>query len=821
VDAALAAVAPLQSTGVPMAEPVRSLVQQAPPLAVEDLDADAIARLWPERRHEERDAAGAPLSFFVPDAALNRHVVLRAKERMVRRRHGALLRSGASLLPDDDALCATMWAHGVFAAQLTLGNTSLHKLFSVSRDPYNITRGSGLRILVDAGEGWRLLTVPSAFELGLAECRWIYCWPGRRVTVRAAVSGQDAAMQWQVTVDRGAACRFLLVGHLVLGEREWEQAATVEIDAAARRVAFRPEPDSPWGRQYPDAAVHLVTSTPDAVEAIGGDELLCPGRETGRSAVIALRTRVATGFAFAVTGSLADPARAAALADRYAAGVPPRDLLAPAVRHWTEVTRGLRIRAAGGAVLSPAAAALDTAFPWLVHDALMHLTVPHGLEQYTGAAWGTRDVCQGPIELLLALEHDDAAKAILRILFAEQGEARGDWPQWFMLEPYAAIRDPDAHGDVIIWPLKALCDYVEATGDLAILEEPVPWRREADSGRTTRQDPIATHVETLLATVRGRFVPGTHLPRYGNGDWNDALQPVDPLLRERMVSGWTAALLLQQLGRYAGIYERVGHADAARALRVLADAMRADFDRHLVRDGVVAGYAIFPADGLAPELLLHPSDRRTGVRYSLLPMTRALIAGLFDEPTARRHVALIREHLVFPDGARLMDRPIAYHGGTMQLFRRAESAAYFGREIGLMYTHAHLRYAEAMAASGDAEALWRALLLVNPIAVTDLVPHAALRQRNASFSSSDAAFADRYAASRDWEQVRRGTVAVEGGWRIYSSGPGIYISLLVRHVFGHRRWFGQPVHAPLLPPAEAGAGLALTPAARPQGHSRA
>ena len=109
---------------------------------------------------------------------------------------------------------------------------------------------------------------------------------------------------------------------------------------------------------------------------------------------------------------------------------------------------------------------------------MMHLTVPHGLEQYSGAAWGTRDVCQGPIEFLLALEHDAPVKEILRIVFAEQYEESGDWPQWFMLEPYSNIRDRHAHGDVIVWPLKALCDYVEATNDLAFLQEPAPWRRD-------------------------------------------------------------------------------------------------------------------------------------------------------------------------------------------------------------------------------------------------------------------------------------------------------------------------------------------------------
>ena len=98
-------------------------------------------------------------------------------------------------------------------------------------------------------------------------------------------------------------------------------------------------------------------------------------------------------------------------------------------------------------------------------------------------------------------------------------------------------------------------------------------------------------------------------------------------------------------------------------------------------------------------------------------MTRSIIGGLFTEEQARHHLRLIREHLLFPDGARLMDRPVAYHGGLERVFRRAESAAFFGREIGLMYVHSHLRYGEAMGVLGEAEALWEALEVVNPVAV--------------------------------------------------------------------------------------------------------
>jgi cellobiose phosphorylase len=816
IDVAAAAAAEFRPKLVGLTEPVQSLVQTAPPLAADDLDDEMIARLWPERRHEERavGATGAQrlLSWFTPAAsapagAQTVHVVLRDKERRVRRGHGVLLRSGRSMLPDDDALCATVWARGVFAAQLTIGNSNFHKLFSVSRDPYNITRGSGLRILVDGGQGWHLLAVPSAFEMGLAECRWVYGWGRRVIAVRAAVAGEDAAMQWQVTVDGegSSPCRFLVFGHLVLGERELEQRGRVEIDAEARRMTLRPDPDSRWGRRYPDAVFHLVTATPEAVEAMGGDALLYADGKGRGGAYIALRTGPVASFSFAVTGSLTDPEAAAALAARYARGVPLDDMLAPAAAHWTEVTRDLRILGDG-----PDAAVLDTIFPWLAHDAMMHLTVPHGLEQYSGAAWGTRDVCQGPVEFLLALEHDAAVKEILRIVFAQQYEERGDWPQWFMLEPYSLIQDTHAHGDVIVWPLKALCDYVEATGDVGFLGEPVAWRRHGDFERTERTDPVAAHVATLVATVRGRFIPGTHLLRYGEGDWNDSLQPVDPRLRDWMVSAWTVTLLIQQLGRTAAILRHAERGEAAQEMETLAAAMRGDLRRFLIRDGVLAGYAVFAPEGGEPELLLHPSDTRTGLRYSLLPMKQALIAGLFDGAEAQRHLQLIRDHLVFPDGARLMDRPVAYHGGTERLFRRAEAAAFFGREIGLMYTHAHLRYGEAMAAQGEADALWRALLVANPIAVSEMLAHAAPRQRNTYFSSSDAAFPDRYAASAEWERVKTGTIAVEGGWRIYSSGPGLYTNLLLRHALGLRRRFGTRIFQPLLPREQAGLALEMT-----------
>ena len=84
-------------------------------------------------------------------------------------------------------------------------------------------------------------------------------------------------------------------------------------------------------------------------------------------------------------------------------------------------------------------------------------------------------------------------------------------------------------------------------------------------------------------------------------------------------------------------------------------------------------------------------------------------------------------------------------------------------------------------------------MVANPIAVTDRLTHASLRQRNAYFSSSDAAFRDRYQASDEWARVKAGTIAVDGGWRIYSSGPGLTTNMLIRHVFGSTPEFGKRI----------------------------
>jgi cellobiose phosphorylase len=224
-------------------------------------------------------------------------------------------------------------------------------------------------------------------------------------------------------------------------------------------------------------------------------------------------------------------------------------------------------------------------------------------------------------------------------------------------------------------------------------------------------------------------------------------------------------------------------ASDADALQVQAQAVHRDFQRLLLVDGVLAGYALFE-QGDRVRYLLHPSDQSTGIHYSALAIIHAILEDMLTPAQTREHLALIDAHLSATDGVRLFNRPMAYHGGTQRLFQRAETATFFGREIGLMYMHAHLRYAQAMAHIGASERFFHALCQANPIGIASVVKGATARQANCYYSSSDAAFADRYQADAEYERVQQGHIALDGGWRVYSSGAGIAVGLIVRHFLG-------------------------------------
>lgn len=799
-----------------------SLLATSPLLNGDEPDDGALAAmLGGAPISPEYDDAGHLLSCFSDRA---RHLVSRAKELLVDRSHGQILLCGDVIDPERSVLATTTYAPGVFASHVVLGNTNMHRLISVHHTSLNLLRSQGVRILVRsqalprtdhaAGtNGWRMLGVPSAYIMELGGSRWIYRLGDATVIVDTTASAEDdhivVALRSSVAMDVMATMDVETADHWTASARFDDDLSGVVLAPAAGTAPA----DACPGLRY-------AMASPDATLEDDDAALFADGLPQG-SGVLVFRAEETTSMHLIMAagmqgdqavGDLASASCRTAMDGIVTGGSgltgmhllrsdPWRERML--TRHFETITgfaRGLHVH--GDGRLSE----FNLVMPWFMQNALVHFLSPHGLEQYSGAAWGTRDVCQGPLEAALAFGHYDIVREILLKVFAHQN-ADGSLPQWFMFDAYASMYQHDSHGDIPVWPLMAVAEYLGATGDHALLGRTVGfWDTQADRPCETAST-VADHLERTLDYIRTHRVPGTALFSYGEGDWDDTLQPAQASMKKDMASTWTIALLYQAT---RALSERLPHDGDAPAQRLAdafgqeAETIHTAFARDFIFDGVLAGYVSF-RDGM-PMPLIHPDDRHTGIRYRLIPMTRSIIAGLLDAAGERRHESIIDEHLHYPDGVRLMSQPAAFHDGVTTVFKRAEQAANIGREIGLMYTHAHIRYSEALGLLGR-ETLGRELLRISPVGQFARLATSELRQRNCYFASSDADFPDRTTAAAQWDRLRDGAadpVGVRGGWRVYSSGPGIYLRQMMQHLFGIQLHTDRVVFDPVLEAGDDG-----------------
>ncbi|GAB6928839.1 hypothetical protein JCM10914A_28220 [Paenibacillus sp. JCM 10914] len=750
------------------------------PLQTVPMTESELADLYPVRRQEERDGETL-LSFFTDTYE---HIVLKEKELRVERPHGHILMSGNNVKLGSPVMTTTAYMYGVFHSQLVTGNTNFNKMISHARNALNVPKTSGLRIYVDMDGTYRLLTMPSVFEIGFNYVRWYYKTASDTLIITNFTSATAPEATLQVRSDSGRLYRYLVTMQVTMNVNEYEVPFHMSQDGGV--LTFRADSASLSADVYPNLHYRLgVTGTELKVQ---DETLLVSGTLPGSASLAVLDLGQSAEWAMTVQGCLeaANAPLAARTAEEEMAGY--RAFLA-------SVMNGFRLGMNSGQ--DDGLFKVNALAWWYTHNMLVHYSVPHGLEQYGGAAWGTRDVCQGPVEYFMATHKYEPVRDILLEVYAHQYEDDGNWPQWFMFDRYAHIQQEESHGDIIVWPLKVLGDYLAATNDYGILEASVPYTRKQGFDFTERSYPVLEHVKQQITYIQQHFLHDTHLSSYGDGDWDDTLQPANAQLKQFMVSSWTVALTYQALTQFSRVMAAEDQALSA-AMASLAEGIQRDFNTYILNTGVIPGF-VYMENKEESRFLLHPSDQETGITYRLLPMTRSMISELLTPEQAESHYELIREQLFCPDGVRLMNRPAVYAGGVSKHFKRAEQAANFGREVGLQYVHAHIRYVEAMAKLGKHHEVWSGLARINPIGLAEEVPNAELRQSNAYFSSSDGKFNTRYEAQDGFEALRSGRVPVKGGWRIYSSGPGIYMNQLISHALGIREAGGDLVIDPVLP----------------------
>ncbi|CAH0525314.1 GH36-type glycosyl hydrolase domain-containing protein [Vibrio hippocampi] len=756
---------------------------KAPYIKGENLTEHELSELFGTERRFSESKDGELLSFFYGDS---QYVTLAAKEQHMERTTGHVIATGNNTDYQDSIMSATHHIFGVFNSQLTLGNTSFNKLLGVCRNPLNHFSNGGQRIWIKEGNTYQALGMPSAYEVGTNYSRWIYKYLNGFIDVRSFAASATPNIQLEIEIRGLDTALDIAVSHqLVFGNNESDSVISVAQGEDGLTIKGRNELIEKFS---PELSFSLLPS----LELSEWDIISNP--ETGSVDYLVLKGLVHDKARITFGGELAG-------INSKGQCIEFNEETEKCESQRLKLTKGFKLHFEHDEINSQR---LNETVHWFTHNALVHYSTPHGLEQYSGAAWGTRDVSQGPFELFMSMQEYGKARDLLKEIYSHQYQETGTWPQWFMFDQYAQIQQEDAHGDIIVWPLKALGEYLAVTSDFSLLDEMLPYTlAKEEFAKSDDHYSLFSHVERQIQHIIDNLVPGTSLSCYGDGDWDDTLQPANQSLRENMVSGWTIPLTLQALKGMARVLKDVTKFNHfSDELTKLATDMEQDYHHYLIKDEVIAGFIHFARDGQGEveevEYLLHPSDKNTGIKYRLLPASRSIISETFTPEMAHEHMTMIKEHLVHPDGVRLMDRMAEYKAGKQTYFKRAELAANLGREVGLQYCHAHIRFIEALCKLGDAEAVFDNLYKIIPVGIQDIVPNAEIRQSNAYFSSSDAKFNDRYSAYDNFDKVKAGEVSVKGGWRIYSSGPGIYLNQLISNVFGLRFERGNLVLDPIV-----------------------
>jgi len=760
--------------------PLKNLFHTSEFLPVDDLNENELNGFFGKERRFAETYNGRLLSFFCRQ---NDHVVLRAKEVLTDRPHAHIIQAQSGFSPDENIVSTTAFAFGVFNSHLTQGNTNFNTFLSVCPSQFNQSAESGQRIFVKVDGMSYLLGVPSAFEMGLNHCRWIYKHGDSCFQVRSWTSKKSPRVNLDFKVISGNKVS-LFITHQFDGSNGWE----ILPENKLKGFVAKPKPESMLAGAFPNARFRILVNSEESAYTSGGDEIITSGVKSPENELFILDVKPTSEFCMSFIAEVCKTVTSFRIIN------PDHEWHSDA-EDAEEIMKDLTLNLSLGKELTDSAA-IQEILPWYSMNALTHYLTPYGLEQFSGAAWGTRDVSQGPLDLLLAMEKYDEAKKILCIIFSNQNPD-GGWPQWWMFDSYSNIRADHSHGDVFYWCIIALSNYIKVTGDLTILDEVLPYYLEKGAGNPEKTK-LSEHVSRLIKMITDSFVKGTALVPYGHGDWNDSLQPVSKELAQRMISSWTVEMNYQAFMQYQEVYEMTGNKEKVGELREICERIKTDFNKYLIKDQIVAGYGLVEEKG-GISLLLHPTDKTTNIQYSILPMNRGIISGIFTKEQAKHHQEIIERHLTGPDGARLMNRPLKYNGGIQKIFQRAESSTFFGREIGLMYVHEHIRYAESQAITGKPEAFLKALRQAIPVAYQEIVPCGDFRQSNCYYSSSDVTFRNRYEADELYDEIKTGSITLKGGWRVYSSGPGIYIAIIVSRLLGIRTESGNTIIDPVIP----------------------
>ncbi|HJX37765.1 MAG TPA: glucoamylase family protein [Anaerolineae bacterium] len=337
------------------------------------------------------------------------------------------------------------------------------------------------------------------------------------------------------------------------------------------RVAFVAANQSPHGLTA-DRAEFLgcqgTLSRPEALGRVGLASAIQAGLDP--CAALQLHIDLAPGQAkdiFFLLGQGGDHADAVRLAKRYRDPTEVEAAWEATHRFWDDLLGTVTVE-------TPDLAMNVLLNRWLLYQTLScHLWARSALYQSSGA-FGFRDQLQNVMALVLAAP--ELARAHILEAARRQFEA-GDVLHWWHPPSGKGVRTRIS--DNLLWLPFVTAHYVTTTGDIAILEERLPFLdgeplepgEQERYGSYESTDTAHTLYEHCHRALLKGTTAGRHgLPLIGTGDWDDGLNRVG--IAGRGESIWLGWFLYATLTAFAPLCRRAG--DERRASAYLSQAQQ-------------------------------------------------------------------------------------------------------------------------------------------------------------------------------------------------------------------------------------------------------
>jgi cyclic beta-1,2-glucan synthetase len=261
-------------------------------------------------------------------------------------------------------------------------------------------------------------------------------------------------------------------------------------------------------------------------------------------------------------GQAASRREAIELVTRYREPGVVETTLSAVERHWDELLGAVQVRTPDPAV--------DVMLNrWLLYQAVSSRILGRTGYYQSSGAFGFRDQLQD----VAALVH--AAPGMTRAHLLECARrqfAEGDVLHWWHPPLDTGIRT--RCGDDLVWLPFVTALYVEATGDVAVLGEEIPFVAGASLGPGEHErydryrvgsEHASLYTHCLRALTRASTAGEHGLPLFGSGDWNDGMNRVGSAGRGESV--WLGWFLSATLERFARVCERMDEPPRAAELR--------------------------------------------------------------------------------------------------------------------------------------------------------------------------------------------------------------------------------------------------------------